>query len=134
MPLYLVSSLQLDPLGISAMTTGRMLGLANRGCWQDTVKPDQEEGLSFLLQVDWLAAAGCVHLSNPHGSLVWLLPPASFFTTSGLWTARSCDSHALSSKSLNSPLLFTLPQPRIAAVLIVPASRPLRRYSPIFSS
>lgn len=135
MLLCLVSILQLDPIGISAMTTGRMFGLANRGCWKDTVKPDQEEGLSFLLQVDWLAAEAW--LCSPQQSswfTVRALPPASFFTTSGLWTASSCDSDALASRFLNSSLLFIVPQPRVAAILIVPASGPFRIYSPIFSS
>ncbi|XP_072816787.1 uncharacterized protein [Vicugna pacos] len=42
---------ELDLVYISALTTGNLLGLANRGCWKDTVRPGQDEGLSFLLLV-----------------------------------------------------------------------------------
>lgn len=67
------------------MTTGKMLGFANRGHWKDTVRPEEEEGLSFLLQVDWLAAeAWFVFTSAILMVHLWPVPSASFFTTSEL--------------------------------------------------
>ena len=122
MLLCLVSVLQLNPIGISAMTTGRTLGLANRGCWKDTGKPEQEQGLS------------------PSGGLACSRGLPVF--TSAILVVRLCGRclQQVSSPQVDCGLqgpataMPSPPQPRVAAILIVPASRPLRTYSPIFSS
>lgn len=41
-PLPCFVIVELDPIGISSLTTGQMLGFANRGRWKVTVKLEQE--------------------------------------------------------------------------------------------
>lgn len=97
-----------------------MLGFPKRGQWKDPVGAELEE-MTFLSsgRSPWVGLqerSGYVHFSSLPGSLV---TGVSSKFLHHKWTLCACDSHILSSKFLNSSFLFTLPQPRVVAILTV---------------
>ena len=122
--------LELDSASISALTPGKTLGFGRRGRWKDPVRPELEEMTFLFSDVEPMVGSqerpGYVHRSSLPASLV-AGASSKFLPHKG--TIHSCDSHALSSKFLSSSFLFTLPQPRVVAILTVAISATLRNHS-----